>query len=135
PVGVRSLEGRVALVTGASRGIGAATADALRAAGARVVRVARRLTPTDGFIDLSADLTDASQVAELAGRLERAAGVPDIVVSNAGGFLLRPLESTTIEEFDALLALNLRAAFALARAILPLQRAAGRGSFITVGSV
>jgi NAD(P)-dependent dehydrogenase (short-subunit alcohol dehydrogenase family) len=132
---VRLLEGRVALVTGASRGIGAATGEAFRAAGARVVRVARRLTPAEGFVDLAADLTDAGQVAKLAGRLERSAGVPDIVVSNAGGFLLRPLESTTIEEFDALVALNLRAAFALARAILPLQRAAGRGSFITVGSV
>jgi NAD(P)-dependent dehydrogenase (short-subunit alcohol dehydrogenase family) len=132
---VRPLEGRVALVTGASRGIGAATAEALRTAGARVVRVARALSPADGFIDLPTDLTDAGQVAELAGRLERAAGVPEIVVSNAGGFLLRPLESTTIEEFDALVALNLRGAFALARAILPLQRAAHRGCFITVGSV
>jgi NAD(P)-dependent dehydrogenase (short-subunit alcohol dehydrogenase family) len=132
---VRPLAGRVALVTGASRGIGAATAEAFRTAGARVVRVARELTPAEGFIDLPADLTDAGQVAELAGRLERAAGVPEITVSNAGGFLLRSLEATTIEEFDALLALNLRGAFALARAILPLQRAAGRGCFITVGSV
>ena len=125
----------MALVTGASRGIGAATAEAFRAAGARVVRVARQLTPADGYVDLPADLTDAPQVAGLAGRLERVAGVPEIVVSNAGGFLLRPLESTTVEEFDALVAVNLRAAFALARAILPLQRALGRGSFITVGSV
>jgi NAD(P)-dependent dehydrogenase (short-subunit alcohol dehydrogenase family) len=132
---VRPLDGRVALVTGASRGIGAATAEALRSAGARVVRTARALTPAEGYTDLPADLTDASQVGDLATRLQRAVGVPDIVVSNAGGFLLRPLEATTVEEFDALVALNLRAAFALARVILPLQRAAGRGSFITVGSV
>jgi NAD(P)-dependent dehydrogenase (short-subunit alcohol dehydrogenase family) len=132
---VRPLDGRVALVTGASRGIGAATAEALRSAGARVVRVSRSLTPHDGYVDLPADLTDSAQVAELAAQVQRAAGVPDIVVSNAGGFLLRPLERTTVEEFDALVAINLRAAFALARAILPLQRAAGRGAFITVGSV
>lgn len=132
---MRPLEGRVALVTGASRGIGAATAEALGAAGARVVRVARTLEPAEGYIDLPADLADAGQVAELAGRLQRSAGVPDVVVSNAGGFLLRSLEATSVEEFDALLAVNLRGAFALARAILPLQRAAGRGSFITVGSV
>jgi NAD(P)-dependent dehydrogenase (short-subunit alcohol dehydrogenase family) len=61
--------------------------------------------------------------------------VPDLVISNAGGFLLRPLEATTVEEFDALIAINLRGAFALARSLLPLQRAAGRGSYITVGSV
>jgi NAD(P)-dependent dehydrogenase (short-subunit alcohol dehydrogenase family) len=132
---VRPLDGRVALVTGASRGIGAATAEALRTAGARVVRTARTLPSADGYIDLPADLTDAGQVAELTTRLQRAAGVPDIVVCNAGGFLLRSLEATTVEEFDALVALNLRAAFALARSILPLQRAAGGGSFITVGSV
>jgi NAD(P)-dependent dehydrogenase (short-subunit alcohol dehydrogenase family) len=132
---VRPLDGRVALVTGASRGIGAATAEALRSAGARVVRVSRSLTRGEGYVDLPADLTDSAQVAELAVQVQRAAGVPDIVVSNAGGFLLRPLERTTVEEFDALVAINLRAAFVLARAILPLQRAAGRGTFITVGSV
>jgi NAD(P)-dependent dehydrogenase (short-subunit alcohol dehydrogenase family) len=125
----------VALVTGASRGIGAATAEALQVAGARVVRVARALGPADGFIDLPADLTDAGQVAALSERVQRAAGVPEIVVSNAGGFLLAPLEQTSVEQFDDLLAINLRAAFALARALLPLQRSAGRGSYITLGSV
>jgi NAD(P)-dependent dehydrogenase (short-subunit alcohol dehydrogenase family) len=132
---VKALDGRVALVTGASRGIGAATAEALRAAGARVVRVARTLHPDAGYIDLPADLTQIDQMGDLVARMQRGAGVPDVVVNNAGGFLLRPLETTTDEEFDALIALNLRSTFALARAILPLQRAAGRGTFITVGSV
>jgi NAD(P)-dependent dehydrogenase (short-subunit alcohol dehydrogenase family) len=132
---VRPLDGRVALVTGASRGIGAATAEALRAAGARVVRVARTLPPAEGYVDLVADLADSDQVVRLASRLQQAAGVPDVVVNNAGGFLLRRLEATSIEEFDALVAVNLRGAFALARAILPLQRAAGGGCFISVGSV
>ena len=132
---MRPLDGRVALVTGASRGIGAATAEALRVAGARVVRVARTLPPAEGYVDLVADLADAGQVAGLASRLQQAAGVPDVVVNNAGGFLLRRLEATSIEEFDALVAVNLRGAFALARAVLPLQRAAGGGCFISVGSV
>ena len=130
-----ALAGRVALVTGASRGIGAATAEALRAAGARVVRVARALPPGDGFLDLAADLTDPAQVDALAERVRGDVGPPDLVVSNAGGFLLRPLEQTTMAEFDAQVAINLRAAFAVARAFLPMLRDAGRGTFITVGSV
>jgi NAD(P)-dependent dehydrogenase (short-subunit alcohol dehydrogenase family) len=132
---VTALAGRVALVTGASRGIGAATARELRAAGARVVRVARALPPGDDFLDLPADLTDAAQVEALAERVRREVGPPDVVVSNAGGFLLRPLAQTTMADFDAQVALNLRAAFAVARAFLPMLRDAGRGSFVTVGSV
>lgn len=130
-----ALAGRVAVVTGASRGIGAATAEALRGAGARVVRVARTLSPAGDFLDLPADLTDPAQVQALADRVHRDVGPPDVVVSNAGGFLLRPLEQTTLADFDAQIALNLRAAFSVARAFLPMMRAAGRGTFVTVGSV
>jgi NAD(P)-dependent dehydrogenase (short-subunit alcohol dehydrogenase family) len=132
---VTPLDGRVALVTGASRGIGGATAEALRRAGARVVRVARSLPPVEGFVDLAADLTDPAQVEALADRVRRELGAPDIVVSNAGGFLLRPLEETTLADFDAQVALNLRAAFTLARAFLPILRAAGQGCYVTIGSV
>jgi NAD(P)-dependent dehydrogenase (short-subunit alcohol dehydrogenase family) len=132
---VKRLEGQTALVTGASRGIGAAVAEALRQAGARVVRLARALPPEPGYLDLTADLADPAQTDALPARLEQLAGVPDIVVSNAGGFLLAPLESTTDAQFDALLAINLRAAFVVARTVLPLQRRLGRGAFITVGSV
>jgi len=132
---VTALAGRLALVTGASRGIGAATAEALRDAGARVVRVARTLQPAPGYMDLPADLASLDQLDALAARLA-SVGVPDVVVSNAGGFLLRPLEQTELADVDAQLAINLRAPFALARTLLPRMRAAGRGGcFIWVGSV
>ncbi|HET7426101.1 MAG TPA: SDR family oxidoreductase [Gemmatimonadales bacterium] len=130
-----ALAGRVAVVTGASRGIGAATAECMRAAGARVVRVARALAPAADFIDIPTDLTDARQVEALADRVARELGPPEVVVSNAGGFLLRPLADTSMAEFDAQIALNLRGAFAMARAFLPAMRAAGRGVFISVGSI
>lgn len=130
-----ALAGRVAVVTGASRGIGAATAECMRAAGARVVRVARALAPAADFIDIPTDLTDARQVEALADRVARELGSPEVVVSNAGGFLLRSLADTSVAEFDAQIALNLRGAFAMARAFLPAMRAAGRGVFISVGSI
>lgn len=130
------LAGRLALVTGASRGIGAAIARALGGAGARVVRVARHLVATDEGprLDIPCDVTDPDQVERLAERVLRAA-VPAVVVSNAGGFLLRRLEDTTPAEFEAQVAVNLRSAFLLARAFLPPMREAGGGVFVSIGSV
>jgi NADP-dependent 3-hydroxy acid dehydrogenase YdfG len=60
---------------------------------------------------------------------------PGVVVSNAGAFLLRPLEATQTDELEQQLAVNLRAPFAVAKAFLPAMRDAGKGTFITVGSV
>ena len=131
------LAGRLAVVTGASRGIGAAAAAGLAGAGARVVRVARSLT--DGrrgdIRDLACDLTQPEEVDRLARTVTAEQGTPDIVVSNAGGFLLKPLADTAPAEFDRQVAVNLRAAFLVARAFLPPMRSAGRGVFIAVGSV
>jgi NAD(P)-dependent dehydrogenase (short-subunit alcohol dehydrogenase family) len=126
----------MAVVTGASRGIGAAVADALAAEGARVIRVARSLRESSGprFEDIPCDLTDPGQVSRLASRL-LAHGPPDIVVSNAGAFLLRALELTEPADLETQLAVNLKAPFYVAEAMLPAMREAGRGTFITVGSV
>jgi NAD(P)-dependent dehydrogenase (short-subunit alcohol dehydrogenase family) len=134
---VSSLAGRVALVTGASRGIGAATCELLASAGARVLRVARTLSTDDRgrYLDLPYDLSRPSEVEALAQRVLRDGGPPDIVVHSAGGFLLRPLEETSSEDFDALVAINLRAAFCLARSFLPRMRAVGGSRFISLGSV
>jgi len=134
---VTVLAGRLAIVTGASRGIGAAAARALADAGARIVRVARSFPAqrNDRYLDLPCDLTEERQVEALAARVLGAEGVPAVVVSNAGGFLLQPLERTTAADFDAQVGLNLRGAFLLARAFLPPMRDAGGGSFISVGSV
>jgi NAD(P)-dependent dehydrogenase (short-subunit alcohol dehydrogenase family) len=134
---VSSLAGRVALVTGASRGIGAATCELLAGAGARVLRVARTLSSDDrhGYHDLPCDLSQPPQVEALAERVLRDSGPPNIIVHSAGGFLLRRLEETSSEDFDAQVAINLRAAFCLARSFLPRMRGLGGSRFITLGSV
>jgi NAD(P)-dependent dehydrogenase (short-subunit alcohol dehydrogenase family) len=123
-------------VTGASRGIGAALAELLAAEGAQVIRVARTLEHrTRGAVqDIPCDLTDWNQVNRLASIILGESGPPDIVVSNAGAFLLRPLEATELDDLDRQLATNLRAPFAVARAFLPAMSRRGQGSFITVGS-
>jgi NAD(P)-dependent dehydrogenase (short-subunit alcohol dehydrogenase family) len=125
------------VVTGASRGIGAATAELLAEEGAQVIRVARSLTAGShgSFHDVPCDLTDAAQVNRLGVRIMTQHGSPDIVVSNAGAFLLRTLEETDPADFQQQLAINLGAAFHVARAFLPAMRKAGKGSFISVGSV
>lgn len=130
------LAGRVALVTGASRGIGAAAAAALHGAGARVIRVARSLADTESpdRLDCRADLTDPAQVDTLAKRVLGSWGPPDLLVNNAGGLLLAPLERTAPADFEAQLAVNLRAPFLMARAFLPAMRARG-GRLITIGSI
>jgi len=134
---VTALAGRLALVTGASRGIGAAVAEGLTAAGATVVRVARSLDDGwhDGRLDIKADVSDAAQAARMAVRVRSEAGLPDIVVQSAGGFLLQRLADTTPAEFDEQVRVNLRGAFLVARELLPPMAAVGRGTYVSVGSV
>lgn len=130
-----ALAGRTALVTGASRGIGAATARALVEAGSRVARVARQLPADKRFTDVPGDLSRSADVARIISRVIAAVGVPDIVVNNAGAFLYKPLDATEPEEFEAIVQLNLTAAFLVVRELVPHLTRLGRGHVVTVGSV
>jgi NAD(P)-dependent dehydrogenase (short-subunit alcohol dehydrogenase family) len=134
---VSLLAGKVAVVTGASRGIGAAVAFRFAADGAIVVRMARSLKASRGptTLDLPCDLSREQDVERAAGDALSAFGAPDILVSNAGAFMLASLESTTPAEFDRQWAVNARAPFLVARAFLPAMREAGRGRHIAIGSV
>lgn len=131
-----ALAGRIAVVTGASRGIGAATAGQFAQAGARVVRLSRTLTPrhTAEALDVRCDVTDATQVAAAAERVRTAWGVPDILVNNAGSFHLAPFDETSTADFDAQLAANLRGPWLVSKAFVPMMRVGG-GLVVTVGSV
>jgi len=134
---VSALAGQVAVVTGASRGIGAAIAARLSAEGAFVVRLARTLRAArlERGLDLPCDLTQEADVEHAAARLLGEFGAPDIVVSNAGAFMQAPLADTTPRDFDHQWAVNARAPFLVARTFLPAMREAGRGLHLMVGSV
>jgi NAD(P)-dependent dehydrogenase (short-subunit alcohol dehydrogenase family) len=127
----------VAVVTGASRGIGAAVADALLGEGATVVRLARSLADhTEGRrLDLPCDVTDQGQVARAARRVHAEVGTPDLLVNNAGSFLLAPLEATEPADFDLQMNIGVRGPFLVLRAFLPAMRDARRGLVVTIGSI
>jgi 3-oxoacyl-[acyl-carrier protein] reductase len=137
-----ALAGRVALVTGASRGIGAAVAVALGAAGARVAvnfrqeaaaaeQVARAIGQA---LAVQADVADASAVAAMLAAVEAGLGPVDILVNNAGIALIRGIEDLTEADFDATLAVNLKGAFLCTQAVLPGMRARGWGRIVNISS-
>ncbi len=134
---MKPLSGQVAVVTGASRGVGAAIAAGLAGEGATVVRLARSLADgEDGpYFNLTTDLTDHVLLKRAMDEVLAEFGPPHILVNNAGGFLLRLFEETTEDELLEQLDINLVAPFNVARALLPPMRQAGRGHLVTIGSV
>ncbi len=142
-----SLSGRVALVTGASGGIGRAIALALSEAGASVAigygandaaghQLAGQITAAGGrAAALTADLTFPAEVIRLAEEAEHAFGQVDVLVSNAGLGKRQPLESIAVEDFDEIVAVNLRAPFLLAQRLLPDMVKRGFGRILFMSSV
>lgn len=126
----------MALVTGASRGIGLAVADELRAAGAHTVRLARSLS--DGAADrettLRCDVTRPEDVERAVQSIEADLGVPDIVVNNAGVFFVKRLDETTADMFAQSIATNLTGPFLIAHAFVPAMVRRGNGHLVTIGS-
>src|SRR4051812_4114729 len=118
------LDGTVALVTGASSGIGAATARALAAQGAKVALVARRKDRLDalagelGGLAIEADVTDRDQATGAVERTVSELGRLDIVVNNAGVMLLGDIVDAPVEEWDRMIDLNLKGLLYVAHAAL-----------------
>jgi 2-deoxy-D-gluconate 3-dehydrogenase len=144
--GAGALAGRVALVTGAGRGLGVTIAGALAEAGAAVAcasrapeageKTAEAIRARDGrAIAVALDVTRAPAIAAAVLETERALGHIDILVNNAGVTLERPTADVTDAEWDDVIATNLTAVFRLARAVAPGMIARGHGRIVNIGSM
>ncbi len=142
-----NLAGRIALITGASRGIGRATAVALARAGAEVcinyntrksdaAEAQREVEALGGrAIQVRADVSVGSEVERMVRDIETRLGSVDILVNNAGISRPQPLEQITERDWDELIAVNLKSCFLVTQAVLPGMRARRWGRIINISSV
>ncbi len=140
------LEGKVALVTGASRGIGRAVALSLAGQGAAVAvnyrERAKEATEVVAEIEkaggkamaVAADVSDGAAVAGMVAAIEQKLGPVDVLVNNAGVAIIRGVDDLTEAEFDQTIAVNLKSAFLCTRAVLPGMRKRRWGRIVNISS-
>jgi len=135
------LDGKVAVVTGASRGIGLAIAELFVGAGARVAICARDEARVQaaaeriGALGVRCDVSRFGDARALHAAVDQQLGVPDIVVNNAGTVVRKPLHETSEAEWDGVVGANLTGTFNVTRVFLPQMRARGSGRIVNVASI
>jgi NAD(P)-dependent dehydrogenase (short-subunit alcohol dehydrogenase family) len=139
----KPLDGRVAVVTGASRGLGRAMAVELGAAGAKLALVGRdrgKLDETAAEVGSEAaifltDVTDEAQVRALEQGVRERFGHVDILINNAGMNIRKPLVEYTLDEWNTVLDSNLTSVFLVSRSFIPMMRGRGYGRIINLASI
>jgi NAD(P)-dependent dehydrogenase (short-subunit alcohol dehydrogenase family) len=141
-----NLKGRVALITGASKGLGRAMACAMARAGADVILVSRNLEQLEetakaarsfgakAFV-YQVDVTDEAQIAQLGQAAAKDAGAPHILINNAGVNIRKPLIEFSSSEWRHVLDTNLTSVFLMCRCFVPLMKGRGYGRIIAMGSI
>lgn len=143
---MRTLEGKVALITGASKGIGKGIAEAFAAAGAALILTARSeellqhlaesIRQAGGdVLAIPADVTDESQVRDVFRQAMERFGRLDLLVNNAGVFDGGPLDQLSLETWDKVMAVNLRGPFLCTREAMRIMKPQGSGRIINIGSI
>ncbi len=131
---LEGIEGRVAFVTGAARGIGRCIAETLRDQKARVAGGDLQAPELDGVLGVAVDVADEEAVDGAFAEVEAGLGPVDLLVLNAGIFVIEPFEETTLASWRQTLDVNLTGAFLCARRALPGMRERGFGRVVAIGS-
>jgi 3-oxoacyl-[acyl-carrier protein] reductase len=131
---VEGLEDRVAVVTGAGRGIGLRIAESLLANGARVAALDVVPPEREDILAIECDISDEAAVNAAFDQLEAALGPASVLVLNAGITSLAPFEKTSTELWERTLSINLTGAFLAARRAIPGMRAMGYGRIVALGA-
>lgn len=126
--------GRVAVVTGAGRGIGRRIVETLMALGARAAALDLAQPEIPGALGLSCNVTEAAQVDQAFTQAEKRLGPIDILVLNAGIYIVEPFEKTTFASWRKTLSVNLDSAFLCSQRVIGGMRERGYGRIVALGS-
>jgi NAD(P)-dependent dehydrogenase (short-subunit alcohol dehydrogenase family) len=128
------IDGRVAFVTGGGRGIGRCIAETLHDQGARVADGDLRAPEIDGVLGIELDVTSATSVEAAFVRVEEELGPVELLVLNAGIYVVEPFEDTSLESWKRTIDVNLTGAFICAQRAIGAMRQAGFGRIVSIGS-
>jgi NAD(P)-dependent dehydrogenase (short-subunit alcohol dehydrogenase family) len=140
------LSGRIAIISGGASGCGEAASRLFAAEGAAVgiidrqgdlaAEVAASIVASGGVaMSAVADVSNGAQVADAVAKVTEALGAADVLFNHAGTLIVRPFLETTEEEWDRLMAINVRSMFLMTKAVLPAMLAKGKGSIVCTSSI